>query len=77
MSLTWSVIHIRVCGRPVREWIRSLDEMRALVPEYMVPSHTAPVIGTEAVQKQLTDYRDAIAWIFAETIRVRGRHQIP
>jgi alkyl sulfatase BDS1-like metallo-beta-lactamase superfamily hydrolase len=37
----------------------------------MVPSHTAPVIGSEAVQRQLTDYRDAIAWIFAETIRVR------
>jgi len=45
--------------------------MRRLQPEYLVPSHTAPLIGREVVAKQLTDYRDGIAWVYTETIRVR------
>lgn len=44
--------------------------MRLLEPEFLVPSHTGPVRGREAVQRQLTDYRDAIAWVFVQTVRV-------
>lgn len=55
--------------RPVRDWIRSLDRMRALEPELMVPSHTRPVIGTDAVQTELTAYRDAIQWVHDEVVR--------
>lgn len=58
--------------RPIRSWIQSLDEMRKLEPEYLVPSHTEPVIGKEDVAKQLTDYRDGITWVYVETIRVRA-----
>jgi alkyl sulfatase BDS1-like metallo-beta-lactamase superfamily hydrolase len=43
--------------------------MRKLEPEYLVPSHTEPVFGLEAVSKQLTDYRDGIQWVYVETIR--------
>lgn len=57
--------------RPIRAWIQSLDEMRRLEPEYLVPSHTEPVVGKEEVAKQLTDYRDGITWVYVETIRVR------
>ena len=57
--------------RPVRAWIASLDEMRKLEPEYIVPSHTGPIIGKDEVAKQLTDYRDGITWVYVETIRVR------
>jgi alkyl sulfatase BDS1-like metallo-beta-lactamase superfamily hydrolase len=57
--------------RPIRSWIQSLDDMRKLEPEYMVPSHTEPVVGKEEVAKQLTDYRDGITWVYVETIRVR------
>ena len=59
--------------RPIRAWIQSLDEMRRLEPEVLVPSHTGPLIGKDLVAKQLTDYRDGIAWVFVETIRVRGQ----
>lgn len=58
--------------RPIRSWIQSLDDMRKLEPEYLVPSHTEPVIGKEDVAKQLTDYRDGITWVYVETIRVRA-----
>ncbi|MCO4746606.1 MAG: MBL fold metallo-hydrolase [Proteobacteria bacterium] len=55
--------------RPVDDWIDSLDRMRRLEPEIMVPSHTRPVVGTEAVQSALRDYRDAIQWIRDAVVR--------
>lgn len=56
--------------RPVRAWIQSLDEFRRLEPEYLVPSHTSPLVGKDVVAKQLTDYRDGISWVYVSTIRV-------
>jgi alkyl sulfatase BDS1-like metallo-beta-lactamase superfamily hydrolase len=55
--------------RDVRRWVASLDAMRALRPEHLVPSHTRPVSGEEAVAKVLTDYRDAIQFVHDQTIR--------
>jgi alkyl sulfatase BDS1-like metallo-beta-lactamase superfamily hydrolase len=56
-------------ARPVDEWIRSLDRARALKPVALVPMHTEPVLGDEAVQRALTSYRDAIQWVRDETVR--------
>jgi alkyl sulfatase BDS1-like metallo-beta-lactamase superfamily hydrolase len=36
------------------QWADSLDRMRALKPEVMVPSHTRPLAGAEALQSVLT-----------------------
>lgn len=55
--------------RPVDAWIESLDKMRALEPEALVPSHTIPVTGAATIQTMLTDYRDAIQWVRDETVR--------
>lgn len=55
--------------RPVRSWIDSLDRMRRLAPAVLIPSHTLPILGRETIDAALTDYRDAIAWVFAEVIR--------
>lgn len=55
--------------RPVDQWIRSLDQMRALQPEWLIPSHTAPFQGRERILQALTDYRDAIQWVRDETVR--------
>ena len=49
--------------RPVDEWIASLDRMRAHDPALLVPSHTIPVVGRDAVREALTSYRDGIQWI--------------
>ncbi len=55
--------------RPIRDWIRSLDAMRKLEPEYLIPSHTQPLVGRALINKQLTDYRDGIQWVYAATVR--------
>lgn len=55
--------------RPVNEWIASLDRMRALLPEVLIPSHTEPLKGRAAIQDTLTAYRDAIQWVLDATVR--------
>ena len=42
------------------EWVESLDKIRLLNAEYLVPSHTRPLSGKENIAKVLTDYRDGI-----------------
>jgi alkyl sulfatase BDS1-like metallo-beta-lactamase superfamily hydrolase len=59
--------------RPVDSWIGSLDEMRRLSPEHLVPMHTRPLHGREAIAAALTDYRDAIQWVRDETVRGANR----
>jgi alkyl sulfatase BDS1-like metallo-beta-lactamase superfamily hydrolase len=49
--------------RPVDAWLDSLDAIRRLQPEHLVPSHTAPISGRDAVADALTRYRDAIQWV--------------
>lgn len=55
--------------RDVLEWSRSLDTMRALRPAHLVPSHTSPVSGEEAIEEILLAYRDAIQFVHDQTIR--------
>lgn len=55
--------------RDVLQWAYSLDKMRALQPEFLVPSHTVPVSGVDAVDALLRDYRDAIQFVHDQTIR--------
>jgi alkyl sulfatase BDS1-like metallo-beta-lactamase superfamily hydrolase len=55
--------------RDVRRWVASLDAMRALGAEHLVPSHTRPVSGAAQVARLLTDYRDAIQFVHDQTIR--------
>ncbi|MCK6551035.1 MBL fold metallo-hydrolase [Myxococcota bacterium] len=55
--------------RPVSRWIASLDQMRRLAPEVLVPSHTRPVRGAADVEATLRDYRDAIQWVRDSVVR--------
>lgn len=55
--------------RDVMDWVRSLDKMRALKPEILVPSHTRPIFGAAEIYQTLTDYRDAIQFVHDQTIR--------
>ncbi|WP_020581207.1 alkyl sulfatase dimerization domain-containing protein [Endozoicomonas elysicola] len=55
--------------RDVLKWTQSLDKMRELKPEYLVPSHTRPLIGRQQVNETLTAYRDAIQFVHDQTIR--------
>ncbi len=54
--------------RDVQEWIHSLDMMLAEKPEHAVPGHTLPLIGENETITVLTDYRDAVRYVFDATI---------
>jgi len=55
--------------RDILKWAQSLDVMRDLKPEAIVPSHTLPLVGSEKVADVLTAYRDAIQYIHDQTVR--------
>ncbi len=63
--------------RDVKRWVASLDKMRALEPEYMVPQHTRPVTGVEEIYQILTNYRDAIQFVHDQTIRWMNKGLTP
>ena len=60
-------------GTPYRDlvgWVNSIDLMRYLEPEYLVPSHTRPIVGKENINILLTTYRDAIQFVHDQTVRL-------
>ncbi len=60
-------------GTPYRDlvgWVNSIDLMRYLEPEYLVPSHTRPIVGKENINTLLTTYRDAIQFVHDQTVRL-------
>jgi len=59
--------------RDVKRWVDSIDKMRALKPEYLVPQHTRPVTGAQQIYQILTDYRDAIQFVHDQTIRLMNK----
>jgi len=64
-------------NRDVMLWVNSLDKMRALKPEYLVPSHTKPLVGADKIHETLTNYRDAIQFVHDQTIRLMNEGLIP
>jgi len=55
--------------RNLKQWYQSLDKMRDLNPEYLVPCHTLPIAGAKKIQEILTHYRDAIQYVHDQSIR--------
>ncbi len=55
--------------RSLQQWYRSIDRIRDKRPEYLVPSHTRPLIGQERIEAVLRDYRDAIQFVHDQAIR--------
>jgi alkyl sulfatase BDS1-like metallo-beta-lactamase superfamily hydrolase len=55
--------------RDVTQWVKSLDKMRDIRPEHLVPSHTRPLTGADTIYETLTNYRDAIQFVHDQTIR--------
>ena len=63
--------------RDVRAWVQSLDKMRALRPQHLVPSHTRAISGEDAIYETLTAYRDAIQFVHDQTIQGINRGLTP
>ena len=59
--------------RDIKQWAQSLDKMRYLQPEILIPSHTRPVQGTAEIEKVLTDYADAVRFVHDQTIRLMNK----
>ncbi len=55
--------------RPILAWAESLDRMRALRPEYLVPSHSRPRRGATEIASALNNYAQAIRFVYDETVR--------
>lgn len=58
-------------------WFKSLDRMRRFPAKFMVPSHGRPVSGGEEVAEVITSYRDAIQFVFDQTIRYMNKGYLP
>ena len=56
--------------RNLMQWVTSLDIIIDLEPEILVPSHTRPIFGKDAIVDTLRNYRDAIQYIHDQTIRL-------
>ncbi|CAB3778398.1 Putative alkyl/aryl-sulfatase YjcS [Paraburkholderia caffeinitolerans] len=55
--------------RDPRSWIAGLREIRDLNPDYVLSTHTFPIMGADASRKTVTGYMDALAFIYDQTVR--------
>jgi len=63
--------------RDIREWANAVDRMLSEKPDILIPGHTRPVIGKDKVTEVLTDYRDAIRFVFDKTIEGMNKGLTP
>jgi len=56
-------------NRDIKKWYESIDLVRDLNPQYLVPSHTNPVSGFAEVEDILTVYRDGLQFVHDQTLR--------
>jgi len=63
--------------RDPRAWVTSIDAMRALRPDFLVPSHGQPVSGREKVEEVMRNYRDGIQFVHDQTIRYMNKGLTP
>lgn len=63
--------------RSLKGWAASIDKMRALPIEHLVPSHTRPLSGKDTIHSTLTDYRDGIRYVYDQTVRLMNQGATP
>lgn len=63
--------------RDVQAWADSVDAMVQLRPHAVVAGHTRPVVGEKASVELLSDYRDAVRFVFKKTVEGMNRGMTP
>ena len=63
--------------RNITSWINSLDVLRSYSAECLLPGHTEAVIGHEAIQETLKNYRDALDYLLTETLTAINQGKSP
>lgn len=58
-------------------WFKSIDVMRSLKADHMVPGHGQPVFGESDVEEVLRMYRDGIQYLHDQTLRYMNRGLTP
>ncbi|HEX4945897.1 MAG TPA: alkyl sulfatase dimerization domain-containing protein, partial [Blastocatellia bacterium] len=58
-------------------WYKTIDMMRGLQAEHLVPSHGRPMSGSAKIEEMLTAYRDAIQYVHDQTIRLMNKGLTP
>lgn len=54
--------------RDVATWIQSLDKMLGYPADALLPGHTRPILGLDAVVDVLTNFRDSLDFVLTETL---------
>lgn len=54
--------------RSPENWASSVELLRRLQSEYLIPCHTRPIIGSQKINKVLSNYRDAIQYVHDQTL---------
>lgn len=54
--------------RDVHAWVDSLTKMLIKKPRHLVAGHTRPILGEAEVAEVLTNYRDAVEYVFDKSI---------
>ena len=49
--------------------LASIDKLRSLMPKYLVGCHGIPIVGHEQVYEFATAHRDALAYVYQQTVR--------
>ncbi len=61
--------------RSIRDWITSIDLMVKEDPIHLVGGHTTPMMGV--AKEVLTNYRDAMKWVYDRTIEGAKKYMTP
>ena len=59
--------------RDVAAWVDSLDRLRQYPAEALLPGHTRPIVGREAVAGVLANFRNALDYVLTETLACMDR----
>jgi alkyl sulfatase BDS1-like metallo-beta-lactamase superfamily hydrolase len=63
--------------RSLENWYKSVDLIRDIRPEHLVPCHGKPLSGAAAIYAAVTDYRDAIQFLHDQGIRGMNQGMTP
>jgi alkyl sulfatase BDS1-like metallo-beta-lactamase superfamily hydrolase len=63
--------------RDPARWLAAIDDVRALEAEHLISVHGRPISGKSEVAKALRDYRDALQYVYDQTIRLINKGLTP
>ena len=59
--------------RDIAQWVKSLEKILSYPSEALLPGHTAPLLGHETILEEVGNFKDAIAFVFNQTLECLGQ----